>query len=129
MPTNLLTHNPPLNPPPKKIPELHRHIQRFKKHKSGLQSDYGNTSGKVAFHTFLSEKTASIQTCHPKYVNTEEHSSSGADLSGFVLARQAALALRFFGPVSLQVRSNDGIERHRPPHAGAQLLWFGLSSC
>lgn len=37
------------------------------------------------------------------------HSSCGADLGGLVLARQAALALWFFGPVSLQVRPDDGI--------------------
>lgn len=53
----------------------------------------------------------------------------GADLSGFVLAGQAALALWFFGPVSLQVWPDDGIKRHRAPHTRAQLVRFGLSSC
>lgn len=58
-----------------------------------------------------------------------QHCSSGADLGGFVLVRRAARALRLFRPLSLQVRADDGIERYRPPHARAQLVRSGLSSC
>lgn len=53
----------------------------------------------------------------------------GADLSGLVLVRQAALALWFFWPVSLQVWPDDRIKRHCSPHTRAQLVPFGLSSC
>lgn len=56
-----------------------------------------------------------------------EFKAPSSDLSGFVLSAQAAL--RFFRPVALQVRADDGVQRHGPPHAEAQLLRFGLSSC
>lgn len=62
-------------------------------------------------------------------IPTLESIPCGADLGGFVLAGYTARAFWFFGPVSLQVRPDDGVQRHRPPHAWAQLVGSGLSSC
>lgn len=52
--------------------------------------------------------------------------SNEADLGGLVFMRGA---LWLFGPLSLQVRTNDGIKGHCPPHARAQLVNSGLSCC
>lgn len=54
---------------------------------------------------------------------------SGADLSGLVMTGWVALALMLLGPLSLQVRPNDGFKRHCPPHARTQLVQPGLSCC
>lgn len=40
-----------------------------------------------------------------------------------------ALALMLLGPLSLQVRPDDGFKRHCPPHARAQLVQSALSRC
>lgn len=53
----------------------------------------------------------------------------GADLGGLVLVGWVALALMLLGPLSLQVRPDDGFKRHCPPHARAQLVQSALSRC
>lgn len=108
------------------VTTLNRHINDLKIKKSQC----GNTFGKEMHYIyFFWTKQLWFKLASIVMFTLGEHSSSGADLCGFVLVRQAALALWLFRPLSLQVRPDDGIERHCPPHARAQLVRSGLPSC